>query len=52
MDISKEGILRALYEGRDLEGYIQRGPKADQLPKVGKILSLIKTVLQFHYSKL
>jgi len=35
INISRDGILHALNEGRNLESYIEKGPEVDRCPKVG-----------------
>ncbi|KAL8810789.1 MAG: hypothetical protein Q9223_002259 [Gallowayella weberi] len=51
INISKEGILLALYERGDLESYLEREIEVDQSQKARWMLSLIKAVLHFHNFK-
>ena len=51
INISKDGILLALYERGDLESYIEGETEVDPSRKAGWILSIIKTILHFHNAK-
>ncbi|KAL8967441.1 MAG: hypothetical protein Q9197_005428 [Variospora fuerteventurae] len=51
INISKDGILLALYERGDLESYVESEVEVDQTRKARWILSIIKTILHFHNAK-
>lgn len=51
INISKDGILLALYERGDLESYIEGEIEVDRFRKAGWILSIIQTILHFHNAK-
>ena len=51
INISKDGILLALYERGDLESYVEGEVEVDRSRKAGWILSIIKTILHFHNAK-
>ena len=52
INISKDGILLALYERGDLESYIEGEVEVDRSRKAGWMLSIIKTILLFHNAKI
>ena len=51
IDISKDGILLALFERGDLESYVESEVEVDRSRKARWILSIIKTILHFHNAK-
>ncbi|MCJ1396304.1 hypothetical protein MMC18_009193 [Xylographa bjoerkii] len=51
VNISADGIRLALYKRGDLETYIKSEAGVDRSRKAGWILTLIKTILHFHSSK-
>ena len=51
ISISEDGIRLALYQRGDLETYINSEAEVDRSRKAGWILSIIKTILHFHRSK-
>ncbi len=51
INISEDGIRLALYKRGDLEAYIESEAAVDRSRKAGWILSIIKTILHFHSSK-
>ncbi|KAI4206668.1 MAG: hypothetical protein LQ346_000960 [Caloplaca aetnensis] len=52
INISKEGILLALYEQGDLERYVEVEAEVDRTRKAEWILSIIKATLHFHNAKI
>ena len=47
MNVSKDGILLALYERGDLKSYLKDEVEVDRSQKAGWILSIIKKILHF-----
>ena len=51
INVSADGIRLALYKRGDLEAYIKSEAEVDLARKAGWILTIIKTILHFHRSK-